>query len=96
MRLRYHLAGLAVHHYSSYVYRLNDLQRRPTIATDFASFGQGTSLSESTTQILRDKFAQVSNPVEALTVVCQTAGESLGEVQVEATPIDQIVADVNW
>ncbi|EFQ89092.1 hypothetical protein PTNB73_07272 [Pyrenophora teres f. teres] len=99
MRLRYHLVGplfawCIVAHTTSI--GLNDLRTRTTTTADFASFGQGIGLSESTIQTLGDQFAQASNPVEALTVACRTARESLGGAQVEATPIDQTVVEVNW
>ncbi|KAJ6199365.1 hypothetical protein J3E72DRAFT_215880 [Bipolaris maydis] len=100
MRLRYHLFGMLFARCIGIAHAVsmgvNGLQTRTTTAAGFASFGQQIGLSESTIKTFGEKFAQVSSPAEALAVACQTARESLGEAQVQATPVDQTVVEVNW
>jgi hypothetical protein len=100
MWLRYHLAGPLFAWYISIAHAtsigLNGLQTRTTTAADFESFGKQIGLPEFTIKTLGERFAQVSNPVEALAFACQTARQSLGEAQVQATPVDQTVVEVNW
>ncbi|KAH6701360.1 hypothetical protein BKA61DRAFT_561607 [Leptodontidium sp. MPI-SDFR-AT-0119] len=97
--LRYYLAGslfapciLAL----STSTRANDGQILARTNAAFAVFGKSIGLSELAVRTLGDKSANISNSVEALTVACQTAQESLGAAQVDTTPLNQTVVDENW
>ena len=97
--LRYYLAGslfapciLAL----STSTRANDGQILARTDAGFVVFGKSIGLSELAVRTLGDKSANISNSVEALTVACQTAQESLGAVQVDTTPLNQTIVDENW
>lgn len=97
MRLRYDFAIFAqcmIAHAASL--GLHDLRTRTETVADFLSFGQEIGLSKSTIQTLGDEFAHVSHPIQALAFACQIARKCLGEAQVEATPVNQMIVEMNW
>lgn len=60
---------------------------------EFESFCQSLGLSNSDVDVLWDKLSTGTSDIEA---ACLTAQTTLGEVQVDVTPLNKTVVNDNW
>ncbi|KAK6062797.1 Bifunctional solanapyrone synthase 4 [Seiridium cupressi] len=63
---------------------------------DFEEFARSYNLSEEQIKTLGAKYEQANTSAEQVEVACQTAQSSLGEAQVDTSPLNQTAVQENW
>ncbi|KAI1836200.1 CAZyme family AA7 [Penicillium roqueforti] len=64
--------------------------------TKFTSFAQNLGLSAANTRALAARYAKADDSVAILNVACLTAQGVLGAANVDTSPLNQTIVDVNW
>ncbi|CAG8981861.1 hypothetical protein HYALB_00009536 [Hymenoscyphus albidus] len=67
-----------------------------TTKGDFQTLASSLNIRNSQIKSLAAQYAQASNSADVVQVACQTAQISLGESQVNASPINQTLVEENW
>ncbi|KAJ5803991.1 CAZyme family AA7 [Penicillium psychrosexuale] len=62
----------------------------------FTSFAQDLGLSAANTRALAARYAKADDSVAILNVACLTAQGVLGAANVDTSPLNQTIVDVNW